>query len=140
MGQSVSFNKLYSNQLVSETLAVLLLKSRRKKNISTMELIKFSVEKLTLSDGNNYFEGLYSDTEFKVAYILFHIFITFAGPLLMYSIVWYERYSADLWYRTLINQLLTHFCLLSIIGCFFFRLPYVGIILFGPFSSTGFTL
>ena len=105
-----------------------------------MELKNFSVEKLTLSDGNNYFEGLYSDTEFKVAYILFHIFITFAGPLLMYSIVWYERYSADLWYRTLINQLLTHFCLLSISGCFFFRLPYMGIILFGPFSSTGFTL
>ena len=84
----------------------------------------------------NFFECLYSAFELKIFYILFHAFITFAGPSLLYSIVWYERYSADLWYRTLMNQLLTRYCQLSIIGCFCSRLPYVAMIIFGPFSES----
>jgi len=82
----------------------------------------------------NFFAGVMQWDGLKLFYLLFQIVITVVGPCLLYSIYWYERFSADLRHRSLLNQLISHCCLLSIAGCIFARLPYVLILFFGPFS------
>jgi hypothetical protein len=82
------------------------------------------------------YAGLVEWDSMKVFYLIFHILLTFIGPSLLYSIVWYERYSSDLRCRTLVNQLLSHISLLSMVGCVFGRIPYVSIFFIGPYSST----
>ncbi len=84
----------------------------------------------------NFYAGLMEWDEFKVFYILFHIFISFVGPCLLYSIVWYERLSSHQMYRTMINLMLSHTCLISIARCFIVRIPYVIMLFYGPCSRT----
>jgi hypothetical protein len=62
----------------------------------------------------------------KLFYILFHIILTFLAPVILYSIVWYERFGLDLMYRTLSNRILSHICLISIARCLIARIANVG--------------
>ncbi len=88
------------------------------------------------STSTTFYTGLVEWDFIKVIYLIFHILLTFIGPGLLYSIVWYERYSSDIRCRTLMNQLLAHICILSIIDCLINRIPYISIIFIGPYSST----
>jgi len=72
----------------------------------------------------------------KVLFLIFNILLTFIGPSLLYSIIWYERFSSDLRCRTLMNQLLSHIYIFSLVGCFIVRIPSLSIVFIGPFSST----
>jgi len=83
----------------------------------------------------DFFSGIHEDNAFKTFYIFYHLIITLTAPLVLYSIVWYERCSADLRYRTLMNQLLSHCCLISLLASFTVRLPHALILVQGPFSS-----
>ena len=83
----------------------------------------------------NFYAGI-MNMQFKIFFLIFHIFISFVGPSLLYSIRWYERYSCQQTYRTLINQMLSHTCLIIIARCFIGRLPYLVILFMGPFSIT----
>ena len=87
------------------------------------------------STSHTFYVGLVQWDSFKVCYLIFHIILTFIGPALLYSIVWYERFSSDIRYRTLMNQLLSHICIFSIVDCFSNRILYVSIICFGPYST-----
>ena len=61
------------------------------------------------------YAGLLQWDSLKVASIVVNVVIMFIGPSLLYAVIWYERYSADLMYRTLINQLLSHMCYIEVI-------------------------
>ncbi len=98
---------------------------------SKTEIHYFSMNQ---SSTENFFAGVMQWDGLKFFYLVFQIIISVVGPSLLYSIYWYERFSADLHFRTLLNQLISHFCLLSIAGCIFARFPYVLILFFGPFS------
>ena len=98
---------------------------------SKTEIHSFSMNQ---SRAENFFAGVMQWDGLKFFYLVFQIIISVVGPSLLYSIYWYERFSADLRFRTLLNQLISHFCLLNIAGCIFARCPYVLILFFGPFS------
>ena len=61
------------------------------------------------------YAGLLQWDSLKVASIVVNVVIMFVGPSLLYAVIWYERFSADLMYRTLINQLLSHTCYIQVI-------------------------
>jgi hypothetical protein len=84
---------------------------------------------------NNSFAGFMEWDMFKLTYMVFQIVLTFVAPLILYSIVWYERYGSDFKYSTLTNRILSHICLISIGRCFIARIPYGAIIFYGPFST-----
>ena len=69
-------------------------------------------EKITMSlnqsKSDNFFSGLYEDNGFMIVYSIFNLCVTLTSPVLLYSICWYKRHSADLPFRPLINQLLSH--------------------------------
>ena len=50
------------------------------------------------------YAGLLQWDSLKVASIVVNGVIMFVGPSLLYAVIWYERFSADLMYRTLINH------------------------------------
>jgi len=81
---------------------------------------------------NNFFSGIYNDNSLKTVLILFHIAFTVTGPLLLYSIIWYERYSADIHHRTLINQLLSNICMINLVNCFSGRILANVLFVTGP--------
>jgi hypothetical protein len=96
----------------------------------------FSNSSATNSTSNTFYVGLAQWDFLKVLYLVFHILLTFIAPGLLYSVVWYERFSSDIRCRTLINQLLAHICIFSIIDCLINRTLYLSIIFTGPYSST----
>ena len=93
-----------------------------------------------ISEGNStsqtFYTGLVQWDSIKAFYLIFHILLTFIGPGLLYSIVWYERFSSDIRYRTLMNQLLSHICTFSIVDCLSNRILYVSILYIGPYSTS----
>ena len=73
---------------------------------------------------SNFYAGLLEWDSIKILDVVFNFFIILLGPLLLYSVIWYERFSADLMYRTLINQLLSHLCYIQIVSCFLTRIAF----------------
>jgi len=81
---------------------------------------------------NNFYSGLLEWDTIKVFNVVLNIFIMVFSPLLFYSVIWYERFSADIVYRTLINQLLSNLCLIQIVGCVISRINYFIIYCLSP--------
>jgi hypothetical protein len=80
------------------------------------------------------YAGFMEWDNFKLLYLIFHICLTFVAPLILYSIVWYERHGSDLQYRTVTHIVLSHICLISIAKCLTARIPYVAILFISPLS------
>jgi hypothetical protein len=57
------------------------------------------------------------------------------SPMLLYSVVWYERFGSNVHYRTLANILLSNVCVISLMTCLLFRPFYILMILFAPFPK-----
>ena len=72
----------------------------------------------------DFYHGLQEWDSIKVLTLVLNVIIILVGPLLLYSVIWYERFSADLIYRTLINQLLSHLCRMEIAICLSTRITY----------------
>ena len=87
-----------------------------------------------MENSENFYAGLMEWDEFKLAYIIFHILLTFVAPTVLYSIFWYERYGSELQYRTLSNIILSHICLISLARCLIARIPYCAILILSPIS------
>ena len=83
----------------------------------------------------NSFAGLYRYDTWKFAYLGCHVLLSFICPVLLCSIVWYEKYSADSRSRTLMNQLLSHLCIIVLLSCLIARPLSILVLLIGPFSS-----
>ena len=79
--------------------------------------------------------GLLEWDSIKLMTIVLNALVMLLGPSLLYTVIWYERYSADLMYRTLINQLLSHLCYIQMLNCFVSRLSFILIYWLGPFAS-----
>ena len=95
------------------------------------------VESLELQNGSNFFASLLEWDLTKTVFVTWNALLTLLGPSLFICIIWYEKYSCNLHYRTLINQLLSHFCRLHLFGCLVARTPYIYFLSFGHFSNVG---
>ncbi len=84
----------------------------------------------------NFFLGLYQNNTFKVVYALYQLLVPITAPLVLYSIHWYISYGAHFQYRTLMNKLLSHFCLLNLLGYFTSRFMHCLIFFTGPLSMS----
>jgi hypothetical protein len=82
-----------------------------------------------------FYVGLLKLDGLKLLNLILNVIILFLGPLLLYAVIWYERFSADLNYRTLINQLLSHLCWIEIFSCIFSRLGYFVIYFLSPLPA-----
>ena len=82
----------------------------------------------------NSFADLYQYDTIKLAFLGCHVALSFLGPFLLYSIIWYEKNSADLRSRTLMNQLLSHLCIIVLLTCLVARPLHILVMLIGPFS------
>ena len=85
---------------------------------------------------SNFYTGLLEWDTIKIVNVCLNILLIFVGPCLLYSVIWYERFSADLIYRTLINQLLSHLCFIEMATCILSRFSYFANYCFGPWPYT----
>ncbi len=63
---------------------------------------------------HHFFTGLKSLDCVKWITILLIILFTITGTILSLGVIWYERYSVDIRYRTLMNQMISHICFIHI--------------------------
>jgi hypothetical protein len=82
----------------------------------------------------NFYAELYKWDSLKTFYLISHLLLSVCSPLLLLSIIWYEKNSADLRYRSLINQLLSHLCFILLFGNLIARPLGVATLFLGPFS------
>ena len=83
----------------------------------------------------NFFAGLMEWDGFKTFFLVFQIFLTLVGPPLLYSVIWYERNTFESNYRTVLNHLLSHICMISIVRLLVVRIPHAIMLLSAPFST-----
>ena len=83
-------------------------------------------------DPKHYFDGFYRWDVTKYISVIWQFVIIAICPVLLYSVVWYERHSADLRYRTIINRLLSRLCFIDIVACIVAQSSYLIIFIFGP--------
>ena len=88
-----------------------------------------------LKDSSDYFSGLREWDALKWFFVLFHLVMTFVGPAILYSIIWYESSCSNAHYRTVVNMLLSNTAIICLVSCFFTRIPYVIIVTQGPFPD-----
>jgi len=88
-----------------------------------------------LNETENFYSGLLQLDFLKCINLVLNIVVIFIGPSLLYSVIWYERFGADLMYRTLLNQLLSHLCYMVLFTCILTRINYFGIFFFGPVTG-----
>lgn len=86
-------------------------------------------------DANNFFAGFSEWDELKWLYVVFQLAMTFMGPSLLYCVLWYENNGCNAHYRTLINILLCHVCIINLVRVFLSRIPYVIAIVFSPLPT-----
>ena len=79
-----------------------------------------------------FYVGLLQWDSLKLVNLVLNFLIMLLGPLFLYSVIWYERFSADLKYRTLINQLLSHLFWIEIFSCILSRLAYFAVYFLSP--------
>jgi hypothetical protein len=123
---------------VLETLSVCGTKSTWKDICSYKSLRTFVSITLKMLANNTteiFFSSLYEDLWFKILLAICHIFVTLTAPIILYTIYWYERYGADLRYRTLMNQLLSYYCLLTLFCSLTARFLNCIVFFIGPLPS-----
>ena len=85
----------------------------------------------------HYYDGYYNWDLVKCASVIWQSLLVAVSPFLLYSVVWYERHSAELRYRTIINnQLLSRLCLIDIFAATTAQSAYVAIMAFGPLEES----
>ena len=89
----------------------------------------------TLENTTLFYEGLLEWDSLKIFYLIFHLFNGLLGPVFLYCVVWYEKFSSDLRVRTLLNQLLTHLCYITFTSGLIIRIPYITLFFLSPFSD-----
>jgi hypothetical protein len=83
----------------------------------------------------NFYAGLMEWDGFKVFFLVFQILLTFVVPVLLYSVIWYEKNCFELNYRTVLNYILSHICMISIARSFVVRIPHAIMLLTAPYST-----
>jgi len=83
----------------------------------------------------NFYSGLLKWNGYKIFYLVFQILLTFVALILLYSVIWYERSCFESNYRTVLNPLLSHICMISIARLFIARIPHSVMILTAPCST-----
>ena len=84
----------------------------------------------------HYYDGYYNWDLVKWTSVIWQSLLVAVSPFLLYSVVWYERHSAELRYRTIINQLLSRLCLIDIFAATTAQSAYVAIMAFGPLEES----
>ncbi len=86
----------------------------------------------TILISGNFYSNLNKWDSLKYATLFLKSILSVTGSVLLYGVIWYERFSADLRYRTLMNQMLSHLCIFHMIEGPHFM---VGFILFFCFDE-----
>lgn len=99
---------------------------RHYTNLLLLYLWRYLLSRITKMDtkGTQYFSGLLQWDTIKILNVTLHCLIMVFGPILLSLAVWYERKIADVVYRTLINQLLSHCFLFQSLFCVISRFSY----------------
>ena len=83
----------------------------------------------------HYFAGYFDWDLVKCSSVIWQSAIVVTSPVLLYLVVWYERNSADLRYRTIINQLLSKLCLIEIVAVMTAQPFSLAILIGGPVEA-----
>ena len=74
--------------------------------------------------GDYYYADLMQWDLLKISTLFLRIVLFLTGTILLYGVIWYERCSADIRYRTLMNQMISHVCMIHMYGGFVFLLGF----------------
>jgi len=82
----------------------------------------------------DFFAGAFENHLSKICFMTFTMISIPVVIVLLYSIVWYERYGLDV-KRTIVNKLSSFFCWVGIQFVFLVNIPDLGRYIFGPYSE-----
>ena len=96
------------------------------------------MKNLTLYNMTNctedFFCGVFENRWSKICFMTFTVIAIPVVLLLLYSIIWYERFGLDV-KRTIVNKLTSSFCWIAIQFVIFVNIPDFGRYLTGPYSE-----
>jgi hypothetical protein len=81
----------------------------------------------------DFFVGVFENHWSKICFMTFLAFAIPVEILLLYSIIWCERYGLDV-KRTVVNKLCSFFCWVGIQYALLVNIPDLGRYIFGPYS------
>jgi len=94
----------------------------------------FTSNNLTRSCTDDFFCGVFENRPSKIVFMTFTIVTIPFVLLLLYSIVWYERFGLDV-KRTIVNKLTSSFCWVGMQFILLVNIPDLGRYFFGPYSE-----
>lgn len=88
---------------------------------------KDTADQIILPNSGEYYfyTGLMKGDFIKITSLFIKIVLFVTGTLLLYGVIWYERFSADIYYRTLLNQMVSHICMIHLFGGFVLMFGYI---------------
>ena len=108
-----------------------------KRKYICLKMENSTSQNLTNSLSNStedFFSGVFENRPSKIIFMTFTIVAIPAVLLLLYSIIWYERFGLDV-KRTIVNKLTSSFCWIAIQFVIFVNIPDLGRYLFGHYSE-----
>jgi hypothetical protein len=98
-----------------------------------MKMKNFTSNNLTICT-DDFFNGAFENRPSKIVFMTFTIVTLPFVLLLVYSIIWYERFGLDI-KRTIVNKLSSSFCWVAIQFILLVNIPDLGRYFFGPYSE-----
>jgi hypothetical protein len=90
----------------------------RYKKLSSQVLVKMFSQ-----NESDYFSFLMEPNPMKYIGLFISITCIFVGPILIYGIIWYERYGSNNHHRTFLNMILSMYCLSALEFILFVQVP-----------------
>jgi len=79
-------------------------------------------EKMSQYNESDYFSFLMEPNPMKYIGLLISTACIFVGPILIYGIIWYEKYGSNN-HRTFLNMIVSMYCLSALVFIFFVQVP-----------------
>jgi hypothetical protein len=86
------------------------------------------------NSSGDFFAGVFENRPSKIIFMTFTFVAIPVVLLLLYSIIWYERFGLDA-KRTIVNKLTSSFCWTGIQFVILVNIPDLGRYIFGPYST-----
>ncbi len=87
-----------------------------------------------MNSNQTFYSGLLEWDSLKITFVAWHVIVSCIGPCLLYAVIWYERNSPDLLYRTILNQILSLCCWIEIASIFTVKNANLSFFVIGPMS------
>ena len=83
---------------------------------------------------SDYFSFLMEPNPLKYIGLLISMGCIFVGPILIYAIIWYEKYGSSS-HRTFLNMIISMYCLSVLEFIFFVQIPETLRVIIGPLPT-----